>query len=151
MSSSACVSPDASTPASQYPTASTKASQDRQVLSPSCTICKPAYPGHNVALNAGLGEKAFSQLIYCPGPLVSGCPALHNVSIRAKYILSFSFLWRHEMSRHFQNSGEVKCDIIPRRGLVLSRQSRHSGASPETVPFALSASVTQSQPASIQE
>lgn len=52
------------------------------------------------------------------------------------------------MSRHFQNSGEEKCYIIPRGGLVLSR---HSGAGLETVPLALSASVTQSQPASIQE
>lgn len=75
-----CLTPSLPVPNSFYKSIS----EDRQVLSPSCAICKSAYPGHNVALNAGLGEKAFRRLIYCPGLLVSGCPSLHNLSIRAK-------------------------------------------------------------------
>ena len=41
-----------------------------------------------MALSAGLGEKPSSQLVYGPGPLVSGFPALHNLSIRAKSVIS---------------------------------------------------------------
>lgn len=42
-----------------------------------------------MTLSAGLGEKLSSQFVCCPGPLVSGFPALHNLSIRAKYVSHF--------------------------------------------------------------
>jgi hypothetical protein len=50
---------------------------------------RPALPGHYVALSAGPWEKPSSQLVCCPGPSMSGFPALHNLSISAKYICHF--------------------------------------------------------------
>lgn len=128
MSPSACISLASSLRLSPYLAASsTKASQTRWAGAlPSCTTSKSPHPGHGVALSAGLGEKPSSQLVCCPGPLVSGFPALHNLSIRAKYICHFPLSGDHEMSRPFQNSGEKKCYVTPNRGLELSR---HAGAS----------------------
>lgn len=128
---SVCISLASSPPASQYPAASlTKASPRRWTgaLSPAhhIQIC-PTRPC--VALSAGLGEKPSSQLVCCPGPSVSGFPALCNLNIRAEYICHSPFSGDCEMSRAFQTSAEKKCCVTPSRGLGLSRCGR---AGPET-------------------
>lgn len=72
---------------------SAKASQRRWTGGLPCAPYPSPPTGRNVALSAGLGEKPSSQLVYGPGPLVSGFPVLRNLSIRA-INLSFLPLWR---------------------------------------------------------
>lgn len=95
-----------------------------------------------VVLWAGLGEKPSSQLVRCPGPLVSGFPALHNLSIRAKYICHPPLSGDWETSRALQNSGEKKHCVTPSGGPGLSR---HAGADAPVSP-ALGASVGGTKP-----
>lgn len=95
-----------------------------------------------MVLCAGLGEKPSSQLVSRPGPLVSGFPALHNLSISAKYICHFPLSGDWEMSRAFQKSGEKKCYVTPSGGLELSRRGG-AGADPDTVPPPLSEAVSR--------
>lgn len=107
--------------------------EDGQVL-PCCAPhrSRPTL-GHSMVLCAGLGEKLSSQLVSRPGPLVSGFPALHNLSIRAKYICHFPLSRDWEMSRAFQKSGEKKYYVTPSVGLEPSRHGG-TGAELETTP-----------------
>lgn len=73
-------------------------------------------PWTQLALSAGLGGTPSSQLICYPCPLVSGFSALHNLSIRAKYLCHFPFSGDME-SRPFQRNGKKKCYVTPSRGL----------------------------------
>lgn len=78
--------------------------------------CSPSHahiqvhpPGRSVT------QRDLSQLVCCPGPSVSGFPALHNLSIRAKYICHFPLPGDREMSRLFQTGGEEECYETKRR------------------------------------
>ncbi|KAF6114605.1 hypothetical protein HJG60_010570 [Phyllostomus discolor] len=73
-------------------------------------------PWTQLALSAGLGGTPSSQLVCYPCPLVSGFPALYNLSIRAKYLCHFPFSGDVE-SRPFQRKGKKKCCVTPSRGL----------------------------------
>lgn len=86
-----------------------------QVLPPTHHI-QAHLPWTQLALSAGLGGIPSNQLVCCPYPLVSGFPALHNLSIRAKYLCRFPFSGDVE-SRPLQRNGKKKRYVTASRGL----------------------------------